>query len=426
MNRQTAVNFLLTQPAKFGQLIGFKDLTELHNGWIIKMIQDKNDATLQAHRGSYKTTCVAIALALIIILKPTKTTLFMRKTDNDIKEVIRTVKKILEDPKTRYFVRCIYGAELILTKASAQELNTNLNQSVKGAAQLTGLGTGGSLTGKHYDLIFTDDIVNLEDRGSRAERERTKRIYQELQNIKNRGGRIFNTGTPWHKDDAFSIMPEPEKFSVYDTGLVSKEEIQALKTTMTAALFAANYELRHIAEDDVLFTNPQTGANPEIMQNCDAHIDAAYGGEDYTAYTQIRKYDGKIYVLGKLYHKHVDDVLPEILALHSATLGGRIYNEKNGDKGYLSKELKQLGQRPMPYQEKMNKYLKITTYLKGSWEKIIFVEGTDRDYINQICDYNENAEHDDAPDSLASLIRIKWDKRDEGAAQGSTYRSLLA
>ena len=95
MNRQTAVNFLLTQPAKFGQLIGFKDLTELHNGWIIKMIQDKNDATLQAHRGSYKTTCVAIALALIIILKPTKTTLFMRKTDNDIKEVIRTVKKIL-------------------------------------------------------------------------------------------------------------------------------------------------------------------------------------------------------------------------------------------------------------------------------------------------------------------------------------------
>jgi hypothetical protein len=43
--------------------------------------------------------------------------------------------------------------------------------------------------------------------------------------------------------------------------------------------------------------------------------------------------------------------------------------------------------------------------LKGAWKDVIFVEGTDEDYIQQIEDYNENAEHDDAPDSLASLIR---------------------
>lgn len=46
------------------------------------------------------------------------------------------------------------------------------------------MGVNGSLTGKHYDVIFTDDIVNLKDRTSRAEREHTKSVYMELQNIR--------------------------------------------------------------------------------------------------------------------------------------------------------------------------------------------------------------------------------------------------
>jgi hypothetical protein len=58
----------------------------------------------------------------------------------------------------------------------------------------------------------------------------------------------------------------------------------------------------------------------------------------------------------------------------------------------------------------MNKYLKITTYLKAIWNDIIFVEGTDEEYINQICDYNIDAEHDDAPDSCSSLARLLYNK----------------
>lgn len=33
------------------------------------------------------------------------------------------------------------------------------------------------------------------------------------------------------------------------------------------------------------------------------------------------------------------------------------------------------------------------------------------DYINQICDYTENAEHDDAPDSAASIVRLLWKQK---------------
>ena len=40
-----------------------------------------------------------------------------------------------------------------------------------------------------------------------------------------------------------------------------------------------------------------------------------------------------------------------------------------------------------------------------------FFEGTDVEYINEILDYNEQAEHDDSPDSLASVIREVFEKQ---------------
>lgn len=414
MTRQAAVNFLLTHPARFAHSIGFTKLTDLHNQWIIDMVRGHEDKTLQAARGVYKTTCVSVALALLIILMPNKHMLFMRKTDGDVKEVIKTVKKILQDPHTQYFVQCIYGVSLRLTTSNVTEINTNLTTDIKGTEQLVGIGTGASLTGKHFDFIFTDDIVNVQDRVSKAERDRTKLVYQELQNIKNRGGRIFNTGTPWHSDDAFSIMPTPEKYDCYHPDvqkIITEDELQRLRESMIRSLFCANYELRFVPSEDVIFTEPQTGADPAILDQArTCHIDAAYGGSDYTAYTICKKVSGKYYVFGKLWNKHVDDCLAEIIDIRKGFNAGKIYCEDNGDKGYLAKELQRRGERPIRYHESMNKYLKITSYLKSEWKDVIFIAGTDDEYIRQICDYNENAEHDDAPDSLSSVVRLMWNK----------------
>ena len=407
MTRQQAIDFLIHNPAKFGNLVGFTKLGRMHNDWIKKMVLCKEDKTLQAHRGSYKTTCVSIALALIIILLPNKHTMFMRKTDDDVKEIIRQVKNILNHDVTRYFVKVIWGVDLILITDTQKEITTNLQQSTSGTAQLTGIGMGSSITGKHFDYIFTDDIVNVKDRISRAVREETKLAYQELQNVKNKdGGRIFNTGTPWHKEDCFTIMPEPEQYDCYSTGMISKEELKDIQSKMTQSLYAANYELRHVADEDLFFTNPKVGYESNMAEQGTCQIDAAYYGEDYTAFTICNKRGGKYYVLGKVWRKHVDDVEDEIIALRKRFNAGKIYCEDNADKGYLRKHLKEKGERVAGYHESMNKHLKITTYLKEVWEDVYFVAGTDEEYINQICDYNENAPHDDAPDSLSSIVRV--------------------
>ena len=419
MTREQAVNFLLTSPYKLGHMLGFTKLTDLHNAWILDMLKGEGDRTLQAHRASYKTTCVSIALALIIILLPNKRTLFLRKTDTDIKEIIKQVQKILKDPHTQYFVQCIYGVNLKLTVESATEINTNLTTDIRGTSQLVGMGCGSSITGKHFDRIFTDDIVNINDRVSKAERDRTKLVYQELQNIKNRDGRIFNTGTPWCKDDCFTIMPEAEKFDCYSTGLISDEQLEVIKKSMTRSLFAANYELRHIAAEDVIFQNPQTGADPSLVEQGECHIDAAYGGEDFSAFTIVKKRGNIFYVYGRMWQKNIDDCLDEIQRLRAQFNAGKIYCEDNGDKGYLAKELRNRGERAIIYHENMHKFIKITTYLKAEWENVKFVAGTDKAFIDQICDYNENADHDDAADSLASQIRRLWKKKE------SDYVSIL-
>lgn len=348
--------------------------------------------------------------------------MFLRKTGDDVKEIITQTQKMLRDPVTQALCNAIWGVNLVMSKENAYEINTNLTNDPRGTAQLVGMGIGGSLTGKHFDRIFTDDIVNIEDRTSKAERERTKLRYQELHNLINRGGRIFNTGTPWHKEDCFSIMPNPIRYDCYNTGLISDEELASIKSSMLASLFAANYELRHIAAEDVIFTDPQTGADPSMIEQSNyCHIDAAYGGDDYTAFTICRKWQGKYYVLGKLWHKHVDYCEDEIISLRKQHNAGRIYCEDNGDKGYLAKQLRSKGERVTNYHESTNKFLKITSYLKGVWKDVIFVTGTDEEYIQQVTDYNENAEHDDAPDSLASIIRKMWGKKGDDQKYQSVW-----
>jgi len=428
MTRAEAVRFLTRHPEKFGRMVGFTKLQELHGKWMRKMLDvEAADMTLQGHRGAFKTTCLSIVLVLILILLPNKRTLFARKTDDDVKEIINQVRKILQMPQVAYFVQVIYGVQLKLTTDNAMEINTNLTTDTRGTSQLVGMGIGGSITGKHFDFIFTDDIVNMKDRKSKAERERTKLVYQELLNIRNPGGRIINTGTPWHKEDAFELMPEAEKYDCYSTGLLTREEIDALRQSMAPSLFAANYELVHIAAEDALFKDAPVFitkamaeeilgavASPaDLLRDGVAHIDAAYDGEDYTAFTCGRRRGNVIYMYGRMWRKHVDTVMDYCISETKRLMCGSIWCEKNGDKGYLAKEIVRAGHPATPYTEKENKYVKISTFLRKWWKQIVWLEGTDQDYLNQILSYTEDAEHDDAPDSASCVVRI-LDRQDGG------------
>lgn len=398
---------LMSDPVALGHALGYKDLRPFpHGRWIWEFVFGESDSTTQAHRGAYKTTCLIVGIALMMLQSPDKSIIFLRKTDNDVAEVVGAVLRIFSSDVMQQCYYALTGTRLTVAHSNQAEITLTSYSAPRGSAQLQGIGIGGSLTGKHADIIITDDIVNLKDRISRAERERTKAIYQELQNIRNRGGRIINTGTPWHPEDAFSLMPEPVKYDCRSTGLMTEDQIELLRRSMAPSLFAANYELRHIPSEGALFLQPPRFTDDaQLLRDGRAHIDAAYGGEDYTAFTCGRRDGDTLYMYGRLWQKHVDAALPECLRQAERLMCSPVMCEKNADKGYLAMEIQRAGARPMLYSETMNKYVKISSYLRKWWEHIVWLEGTDPAYIGQIMDYTEDAEHDDAPDSAACIAR---------------------
>lgn len=406
MKIESLLDFLMNEPYKLAHMIGFDRFKEYpHNKWIRTLVySDEYEYTLQGHRGSYKTTTLAVAIALRMILYPDKNILLFRKTDASVKDFKENLKKILVTDEIQEIVQTIHGIPLIITTENQNVIDTNLNQSIGGDPQFRATGINSSITGLHADYVVTDDIITTDDRSKYAIRQRTKAVYQELHNIVNRDGVIRNLGTPWHENDAFELMSEPDKYDYMETGMISDDEIKKLKTRMTASLFSANYELKHTSDKEKLFNDPviDDGANTHRIYDGYAHIDASYGGKDGTAFTVINRKDDKIYVFGKLYQEHVDNVLDDIEYRRKLYRAGTIYTETNADKGYLDKQLQEPSQT---YHESMNKNTKIATHLKKVWTKIIFINDTDPDYIEQIVDYMEGADHDDAPDSLASIIR---------------------
>lgn len=408
MTREDALRVMLHQPAQVARWCGYPLLTdELHGKWIRSMMRDGEDMTLLAHRGSYKTTCLTMAAAMLMCVNPTQSIMLLRKTDADTAELLRQVKRIFDADAMQYLTAAVYGYPVRLVRSTTESLTCGCYAAPRGAAQLTGCSVGANLTGKHAERVFTDDIVTVADRVSAAERERTRQIYMELQNVRTPGGRIVNIGTPWHKDDAISLMPGVERYDCYRTKLLAPTRLQKLREAMSPSLFAVNYELKHIADDKALFGGTtEFTADKRNLWGGIAHVDAAYGGDDYTALTCGQRCGEKIYLYGRLWQAHVDTVMEEVAAVYHDLRCGRIWCETNADKGYVARQLQERSCSVRRYHEQTNKHLKIATFLRKWWKNIVFLEGTDMEYIAQIMDYTETAAHDDAPDSAACVCRL--------------------
>ena len=217
----------------------------------------------------------------------------------------------------------------------------------------------------------------------------------------------MNTGTPWHPEDAIALMPAPMRYDCHATGLLSPAQLDALRAAMPPSLFAANYELKHIADEDALLdTAPRFTEDASLLRGGFAHLDAAYGGSDFTALTVGQLCDGGAVLYGRLWHRAADAVLEEIAAECAAHLASPVWCETNADKGYLARELRRMGLMVRTYAESMPKHMKISAYLRKWWPRVRFLRGTDPEYLDQLTGYSVHAPHDDAPDSAACMLRL--------------------
>ena len=136
--KRQALDLLYNEPYRIGQWVGFRDLTEIHNEWLRSFLYDDDDQMLLAHRGSYKTTTLSLFLALAPIVLPRKNVIFFRMTDDDVIEVIRQAKKIMEAGCVQELAKVVWGKKLVLTTDTASAITTGYYDVPKGAEQILG------------------------------------------------------------------------------------------------------------------------------------------------------------------------------------------------------------------------------------------------------------------------------------------------
>lgn len=403
------------QPHLIGHLAGKDKLTSMHSDWIRYIWDTNKDRALQGHRGSYKSTAIIeCGVPWYLMWNPSDRVAIVRKTYTAASEVVRSISNLMEHPMVRPVFEKVWGTKWKFTTKRDGKLVLSVKTTSTPQGSIEALGLDSNITGKHYDRVILDDFIDLNDRISEAEREKTKLLVQEIRaNIIDRGKPTSFIGTPWERRDAWTILPPALKYPIGRTGLISEAEEAKIRESTTPILFACNYELRFEAEDDLIFRNPRMGKwHYEEVTEVKAHVDAAFKGEHWNALTIMGKLpDGRINAVGFAYHGNAKDWI-NFVTMKLLQYGVKqFYMEENADKGYTADVIKarpdviQNGIWVDTYHEAMNKHVKIATYLYEAWPKIEWAHETDPNYMEMVCDYREKAEPDDAPDSAASLIR---------------------
>jgi hypothetical protein len=363
-----------------------------------------------AFRGSYKTTAVVITgIIRHLLFYPNARILLIRKTYTEAEKVVKAISAAFDNPLLQILFQEIHECFPKKLVDGNGNLSFNFKSTNTPEANLTAYGIRNSITGVHADIIIADDIIGLEDRVSRAERESVKEHIRELAaNIIDPGSLTIWLGTKWAQGDGWDVIGEFTKIKKYPVekyNFLPEKEIEEKRRRLTPFLFAVNYSLELMADESLMFQEPRWGPfDPEMWRAMPVtvHLDAAYGGEDTCALTIM----AGNHAIGFVHEGHVQGWYDFIAKKYRLYHGQKILLETNADKGYVAKDLRELGLTTQTYTESDNKVIKISTYLYGAWKDIIWDEGTDPAYMEQILDYRPSGGgHDDAPDSAASLVK---------------------
>lgn len=412
------LNDWLTEPDKFGHLLGYKKLTPLHGEWIKIFLKNKKFDILQAHRLSYKTTCGIVAMILLFLCLPNMRLLIVRKNKDLASEILNTIKNHFEKSDIlKLYLYSRWGILNVQTKTwSSEHATFFFKKDITPQPSMTAVGIGTSIVGAHFDYIWMDDIVALEDRYSPAERKKTIAYFNETENLIEPLGSRRLSGTPWHEEDVFSILPdelfEGRQFPIgtVDIPINELEEIKSRKDRLPYAEWCCNYELRHVLDHDTLgsfLSVPEWKCQYSV-----AFIDPSFSDRkdtDSTAVAIAGVWDSLIIFTGRLWQKSIadDETRKEILDFLNVFTPIESVLESQLAPSSNVFFLDALKQDEIKYKYEIknywsikhqtrNKHERISTIISANKINMRILENTQQNFSLEVSRYYKNAEHDDA------------------------------
>lgn len=422
-----ALKYFFNQPHKLGHLLGFKKLNAGHDEWIKYFLNIPRGGrrVLQAHRNSYKTTSGLVAMAMLSLLYPNLRVFIVRKVLSNAEALIAALVKIFNSEIMKLMCQKIYGIPSFETsKWSKTGILLATKKSISPEHSFEPCGIGTSQTGRHYDYIWCDDIITVEDRRSAAERQLTKDYVRELNNIVTPTGSRMYTGTPWHEDDAFSILPEPLKFPIGSIHIEEMDEkwIAKEKENTTTALWNINYELKHVDDSDRIgeFQLCEKFTTPYRV----AWIDSSFSNRQKSdrtacavvAFSPNDEDEWEIQFIGKSWTRSItdDNTMIELLKFLDeyqpieTCLESQLAESTSVFIDQLRRceetlELSVKNHFTYLHQTK-NKHEKIQYYIVGNKRRIKALSACEPSFLKEVASYSKGVEHDDEADALADGI----------------------
>lgn len=384
---------------------------------------------------SGKTTLAKWLCVYALTINPKSNIIYTSYSQSLVADIAASIKNILEHPiyKAMFPNQIIYEEETnkpiddfwleyLKKETGKNTYSTKKIITSKGGtcifsslgSQITGYGVGIRNCKTFCGLMVIDDANKPDDVYYEKLRYKVHRYYEEtLLSRFNSDAPIVNIQQRLHIDDLSGFLQKNYKYETLKKPLLlngvcqlptqyNAERIKEIQTN--ELMFLSQYQQEPTEWINDAFKGVQWATDEEtkLIYNGISHTDKGFDGSDGTAFTIGNEKNGIIYLFGKLWQKHIDDCLNDMSFFRQQYKSGTNYTEKNDDKGYMGRNYPNTA----IYQETMNKHFKIMTYLYPNWKRIKFIKGTDEAYIKQIQGYSERANHDDAPDSASSLIRM--------------------
>lgn len=201
-------------------------------------------------------------------------------------------------------------------------------------------------------------------------------------------------------EDGTSLWPE--KFKI--------ENVLKLRVRIGESRFSALYQQIPLDVLERIFSDPNFSEAPKdikIFAFWDPAFRKAAKKRDFNGFTAGGSSDGKFYVIaGEIWRAKLNESYVRVEKLCKQYHVSKLFIENNKGEDALEFEMFRRGIWSKGITSSEDKDFRIQQYARLNWDKIHFSKFVSQKYLNQILEYSDVVErHDDAPDSLAGLIK---------------------
>lgn len=421
---------ILLSPTTFSKEILRLIVKKFHEEWFNFLTQNKYTLLL-APRGSGKSTINSIAYPIWkCIIDPKIRIIIVSNTFEQAKSFGRATKNYFESGKMQQYFGNLAGEPW-----SPQDLRLKNHGDLK-ESNITTLGVGGSMLGRHFDIGILDDVCDDENTNTSGQRRKVLEWYQKifLPAIEPKG-EIHVVGTVFHSDDLYHNIADDPSFlkNTYDAegyqgGLLwperlSREFLDNRKFQMGSVLYNMQYRNKIITDETSIFKEGWFRFYNKLPDNVDYYqgVDLAISekGDFFVITTIAKEPNTGLYYLVDIFKGHYslsqqfDHIIQKAENYHPI----KIAIESNSYQKVVSDELKRNTALPVrainQFKDKVTRARQLSVLFENG--SLLFPRNSKmvEKLTTELLTF-PRAKYDDQIDSLELATRIsqkgeKWD-----------------